>query len=72
MSTTLYNIALVTHVVGITIMAGTTFIDYITFRAFWKVFRADKAKGSVLENYLHKLQRFSLGLLQKILYCPIK
>ena len=64
MSTTLYNIALVAHVIGITIMAGTTFIDYITFRSFSKVFRMDEQKGLILENYLHKLQRFlGIGML---------
>jgi len=64
MSTTLYNVALVAHVAGITIMAGTTFIDFVTFRIFLKFFRADKAKGLVMENYLHKLQRFlGIGML---------
>ncbi len=64
MSTTLYNIALVTHVAGITIMAGTTFIDFITFNAFWKAFWTDKAKGLVLADFLYKLQRFmGIGML---------
>jgi hypothetical protein len=45
-------------------MAGTTFIDFITFRTFWIAFRTDKAKAFVLENYLHKLQRFlGIGML---------
>ena len=61
---TFYYIALVIHVVGITIMAGTTFIDFITFRAFSKAFVADKNKSLVLENYLYKLQRFlGIGML---------
>lgn len=64
MSTTFYNIALVAHVVGITIMAGTTFIDFVTFRIFWKFFKADKVKGLVMEGYLNKLQRFmGIGML---------
>jgi len=64
MSITLYNTALVTHIVGITIMAGTTFIDFITFRIFCRVFGTDIEKGLVFENYLHKLQRFlGIGLL---------
>jgi hypothetical protein len=64
MSATLYNIALVTHVIGITIMAGTTFIDYMTFMAFGKVFKADNNKALVLGNYLHKLQHFlGIGML---------
>ena len=64
MTATLYNIALVTHIVGITIMAGTTFIDFITFRAFGKALKTDKAKSPVLENYLYQLQRFlGIGML---------
>jgi hypothetical protein len=64
MSMTFYYIALVIHVIGITIMAGTTFIDFITFRAFSKAFVADKNKSLVLENYLYKLQRFlGIGML---------
>lgn len=61
---TLYNIALVTHVIGITIMAGATFVDYITFRALGNAFRANETKALVLGAYLHKLQRFmGIGLL---------
>nr|WP_068891762.1 DUF2214 family protein [Pedobacter panaciterrae] len=64
MSATFYNIALVTHVVGITIMAGTTFIDFVTFRAFYSVFKTDRDKSLVLKNYLYKLQRFlGIGML---------
>lgn len=64
MSTTLYNIALVTHVIGITVMAGTTFIDFIAFRAFSKILITDKGKAMVLEDYLYKLQRFlGIGML---------
>ena len=61
---TLYDIALVTHIVGITIMAGTTFIDFVTFRAFWNAFHVDKTKGILLGDYLHKLQKFlGIGML---------
>jgi hypothetical protein len=64
MSTTLYQMALVAHVIGITIMAGTTFIDFITFRIFWKSFQTDKAKGLLMESYLGNLQRFlGIGML---------
>jgi hypothetical protein len=54
----IYNLALVAHIVGITLMAGTTFIDYLTFRQFWKNFPSDKVKGLVIEDLLNKLQRF--------------
>jgi len=64
MAHTIYNIALVAHIVGITIMAGTTFIDFITFKQFWKIFSDDKAKSLVIEDILYKLQRFmGIGML---------
>jgi hypothetical protein len=64
MNPTVYNIALVAHVVGITVMAGTTFIDFITFRQFWKTFPGDKMKSANLEEYLYKLQKFlGVGML---------
>ncbi|WP_316811085.1 hypothetical protein [Pedobacter heparinus] len=64
MSTALYQAALVTHVAGITIMAGTTFIDYITFRIFCGSYQSDQAKGIVLESLLNKLQRYmGIGML---------
>lgn len=45
-------------------MAGTTFIDYVAFRAFSKVFQVDINKALVLSNYLYKLQRFlGIGML---------
>ena len=64
MSATFYNAALVLHIVGITMMAGTSFIDYITFRFFYKTYATDTAKGLVLESYLYNLQRFlGIGML---------
>ncbi len=57
----IYSLALVAHVAGITIMAGTTFMDYITFKQFWKLYRTDEVRGIVVENILYKLQRF-LGI----------
>lgn len=64
MSTTFYDIALVGHVIGITIMAGTTFIDFITFRAFLRYVHIDKVKGQMMEGYLYRLQRFmGVGML---------
>lgn len=64
MSATWYHAALVLHIVGITLMAGTSFIDYATFRAFAKAYAADSAKAAMLEEYLFKLQRFlGIGML---------
>jgi hypothetical protein len=64
MNPALYNTALVAHIIGITIMAGTTFIDFITFRQFWKIYPEDKIRSASLEEYLFKLQRFfGIGML---------
>ena len=60
----IYNASLVLHIVGISVMAGTTFIDFITFEQFWKVFFSDTEKGLLIEGSLNKFQKFmGLGLL---------
>jgi len=58
MSFAIYHLALVVHIIGITIMAGTTFFDFITFRVFVKSFGADKTKCLIVADYLYRLQRF--------------
>jgi uncharacterized membrane protein SirB2 len=42
---TLYNLALVTHILGLTLMAGTTLVDFILTRQFWKQLANDRQKG---------------------------
>jgi hypothetical protein len=64
----MYNVFLVTHIVGLTIMAGTTFIDFITFNHFLKTYWKNEAQGLVIENLMNKLQRFmGIGMLVIIL-----
>ena len=64
MSFAIYHLALVVHIIGITIMAGTTFFDFITFRVFIRSFGVDKAKGLIVADYLYRLQRFmGVGML---------
>ena len=64
MNPTVYNSALVVHIVGITLMAGTTFIDFIVFRQFRKIFPDDKPKGLALADIFYRLQRFmGIGML---------
>jgi hypothetical protein len=58
MNITVYDAALVVHVTGITLMAGATFIDFATFRQFWKIYPVDKTKGFVIGDILYRLQRF--------------
>ena len=42
---TIYHMALVGHIVGLTLMAGTTMADYIAFKQFWKQMATDRLKG---------------------------
>jgi uncharacterized membrane protein len=64
MDKNIYNLALVVHIVGITIMAGATFIDFVTFRRFWKVLPSNRQSGLVIADFLYGLQRFlGIGML---------
>ncbi|MCW3071197.1 MAG: hypothetical protein JWO44_1087 [Bacteroidetes bacterium] len=68
MEQTIYKIALVVHIVGITIMSGTTFIDFISFRHFWKILPENRPAALVTADSLYKLQRFmGIGMLIIIL-----
>lgn len=68
MNQEIYFAALVTHIVGLTLMAGATFIDFIYFRQFWKNLSLDKSKSLILENILNTLQRYmGIGMLIIIL-----
>jgi hypothetical protein len=33
----MFQIALITHIVGITLMAGTTLVEYLLTKHFWKL-----------------------------------
>ena len=64
MNPTVYNAALVIHIVGITIMAGTTFLDFFTFRMFRVAFLANDGRQFAMAGYLSSLQRFlGIGML---------
>jgi hypothetical protein len=64
----MYKLFLVTHIVGVTIMAGTTFVDFVLFNYFWKTYSSDKSQGTVLEKALSGLQKFmGIGMLLIIL-----
>jgi uncharacterized membrane protein len=64
MGPTIYHIALVGHIVGITIMAGTTFIDFTAFQQFWKNLSTDKTKSLIIGDNLYRFQRFiGIGML---------
>ncbi len=54
----LYQSSLVGHIIGITLMAGASFIDLAAFRALRKISQTDPQKVAVLSLYFNKLQRF--------------
>jgi len=53
---TIYHAALATHITGITMMAGTTLMDYVIFKQIWKQYWADKNKALAISEALVKLQ----------------
>jgi uncharacterized membrane protein len=44
----LYNTFLVLHIVGITLMAGATWVDYLAFRKFWPALESDPLRAITL------------------------
>ncbi|HWD87143.1 MAG TPA: hypothetical protein VG367_03385 [Mucilaginibacter sp.] len=41
----LFQIALITHIVGITLMAGTTLVEYLLTKHFWKRYASDRSRA---------------------------
>ena len=61
---TIYHIALVTHIIGLTMMAGTTLVDFIIFKQFWKQLAIDRQKAIAIRQATAKITRlFGLGFL---------
>jgi hypothetical protein len=59
----IYPIALVTHITGLTMMAGTTLVDYILFKQFWKQLIKEKAKGLAISEAISVLPiLFGIGI----------
>lgn len=54
---TLLQTLLVLHLTGLVIMAGTTFVDYTTFKTFWKQFELDKPAAVTLLQATAKFSR---------------
>jgi uncharacterized membrane protein SirB2 len=60
----LYQLALVFHICGLTIMAGTTVADFLIYRQFWKQLYLNKTGGVAVSESLSKLPvLFRTGLL---------
>jgi uncharacterized membrane protein len=45
-SSMLFPTCLTLHLIALTLMAGTTLVDYITFKTFWKFYYSDKEKAN--------------------------
>jgi hypothetical protein len=61
---TLYHTALVLHIIAIIMVAGTTLVDYVTFKQFWKQLATDKQKGMVVLSAMAKSPMlFGIGFL---------
>lgn len=54
---TLLQTLIVLHLTGLIIMAGTTFVDYTTFKTFWKQFDQDQEKSIGLLQSTAKFSR---------------
>ncbi|HEY9049865.1 MAG TPA: hypothetical protein VIN08_28395 [Ohtaekwangia sp.] len=51
---TLYQISLVAHIVGLTMLAGTTLVDYVISGQFWKQLAIDRSKGLTIHEAVSK------------------
>jgi type IV secretory pathway TrbD component len=47
---TIYNIALITHLAGLALMAGATIQDFSITRQFWKHFAIDRSRGLAIRE----------------------
>ena len=57
-TTTIFHVSLVLHIIGITMMAGTTLADAITYKQFWKYLQIDKQKAILINSVSAKFPRF--------------
>lgn len=65
---TLYQIALVTHIIGLTLMAGTTVVDFIMVKQFWKHYAHDSSKAITIHEAGSKFPAlFGVGIILLIL-----
>lgn len=60
----LYQISLVTHIVGLVMMAGATLVSFLLVQQFWKQYEVDKLRATVLMESVGKVSALlSLGML---------
>jgi hypothetical protein len=46
----IYYFALVGHIIGLTMLAGTTLADYIMTKQFWKQYALEKSRGLAIQE----------------------
>jgi hypothetical protein len=65
---TLYSIALIIHIMGLTLMAGTTLVDYMLTKQFWKRHAKDKSGAVAINEAGSKFPMlFAIGIILLIL-----
>ncbi len=65
---TLYQIALVGHIVGLAALAGSTLVDYVLTKQFWKQYAHDISKAiGIHEGVLKLPMLFGIGIILLIL-----
>jgi len=63
-----YHIALAGHIIGLTMMAGTTLTDYVVFKQFQKQYAIDKAKAITMREAASKFPLlFGIGFIVLII-----
>jgi uncharacterized membrane protein SirB2 len=63
-----YHSVLVAHIIGLTMLAGTTLVDYVTTRYFWKQYSMDKQNALIIQRAISKFQFLpGIGLLLLII-----
>lgn len=64
----MYNSVLVAHIIGLTMLAGTTLADYIITGYFWKQYAIDKRGGIAIQQAISKFRFIpAIGLLLLII-----
>src|SRR5687768_13265289 len=60
---TISNIALITHIIGSSVMTGATIQDYSITQQFWKHFATDRSRGlAIREARGRSPQFFGIGI----------
>ncbi|NCD69113.1 hypothetical protein [Mucilaginibacter agri] len=56
-SSLFYPSLLVLHLIGLTLMAGTTVVNAVSLRSYWKLLNADKQQANAVLQLVTKLAR---------------